>query len=304
MENLSKTIGNTPLVRLTAIEKLYKINASLYAKVESFNLTGSVKDRSAFTIIVEAEKRGDITRGDYIVEATSGNMGISLTAIGKKLGYKPVIVIPEGFSKERSDLILAYGGEIVYTPKNLGMDGAVKKAKEIARALNGYFIDQFNNGDNVKAHYLTTGKEIYRDLNGKVDYFFAGVGSGGTVSGVGKYLKEKTAAKIIGIEPSDSPLLSKGVAGSHKIQGIGANFIPSILDKTVIDEVLTAPYEKSVEFCKILAKEEGLLCGISSGAALYCAVEYLKNQKISGNAVTLFPDGGLKYLSTGIYENE
>lgn len=304
MENLSKTIGNTPLVRLTAIEKLYQINASLYAKVESFNLTGSIKDRSAFTIIVEAEKRGDVKRGDYIVEATSGNMGISLTAIGKKLGYKPVIVIPEGFSKERSDLILAYGGEIVYTPKNLGMDGAVKKAKEIASALNGYFIDQFNNGDNVKAHYLTTGKEIYRDLSGKVDYFFAGVGSGGTVSGVGKYLKEKTDAKIIGIEPSDSPLLSKGVAGSHKIQGIGANFIPSILDKTVIDEVLTAPYEKSVEFCKILAKEEGLLCGISSGAALYCAVEYLKNQKISGNAVTLLPDGGLKYLSTGIYGNE
>lgn len=304
MENLLKTIGNTPLIRLTAIEKLYQIYANLYAKAEYFNLTGSVKDRSAFTIIVEAEKRGDIKRGDYIVEATSGNMGISLTAIGKKLGYKPVIVIPEGFSKERSDLIIAYGGEVVYTPKTLGMDGAVVKAKEIARSLNGYFIDQFNNGDNVKAHYLTTGKEIYRDLDGKVDCFFACIGSGGTVSGVGKYLKEKTAAKIFGIEPSESPLLTKGVAGAHKIQGIGANFIPAILDKTVIDEVLTAPYEKSVEFCRILAKEEGLLCGLSSGAALYCAVEYLRNRKIYGNAVTLFPDGGVKYLSTGIYSNE
>lgn len=304
MENLLKTIGNTPLIRLKAIEKLYRINANLYAKAEYFNLTGSIKDRSAFTIITEAAKRGDIKRGDYIVEATSGNMGISLTAIGKKLGYKPVIVIPEGFSKERSALISAYGGEIVYTPKNLGMDGAVEKAKRIARSLNGYFIDQFNNRDNVKAHYLTTGKEIYRNLGGKVDCFFACIGSGGTISGVGKYLKEKTDAKVFGVEPFDSLLLTKGTSGAHKIQGIGANFIPNILDRNVIDEVFTATYEKSVEFCKILAKEEGLLCGISSGAALYCAVEYLRNKKTFGNAVTIFPDGGIKYLSTGLYCNE
>lgn len=295
------TIGNTPLIRLENIEKRFNLSATLYAKAEYFNLTGSVKDRPALNILLNAERKGLIKKGDCIVEATSGNMGISLVAIGKKLGYKPVIVIPEGFSAERTALIKAYGGEVIFSQGALGMDGAVKKAKEIALSLNGYYVDQFNNEDNYLAHYLSTGREIYEALNGTVDRFIAGIGSGGTITGVAKFLKEKREVEIIGVEPSLSPLLSQGKVGKHSIQGIGANFKPSILDEGLIDKIITVSDEEAKEFTRILCKEEGLLCGISSGAAIAASVKYLSKVKDEKVTVVLLPDGGLKYVSTGLF---
>lgn len=295
------TIGNTPLIRLENIEKRLNLTSPLYAKAEYFNLTGSVKDRPALNILLNAERKGLIKKGDCIVEATSGNMGISLVAIGKKLGYKPVIVIPEGYSEERTTLMKAYGGEVVFSEASLGMDGAVNKAKELAFSLNGYYVDQFNNEDNYLAHYLTTGREIYETLNGSVDRFIAGIGSGGTITGVAKFLKEKKNVEIIGVEPLYSPLLSQGKAGKHSIQGIGANFKPSILDESLIDKILTVSDEDAKEFTRILCKEEGLMCGISSGAAVSASVKYLSCLKDDKVTVVLLPDGGLKYVSTGLF---
>lgn len=294
-------IGNTPLIRLENIEKRFNLTAPLYAKAEYFNLTGSVKDRPALNILLNAERKGLIKKGDCIVEATSGNMGISLVAIGKKLGYKPVIVIPEGYSAERTTLMKAYGGEVVFSEASLGMDGAVNKAKELAFSLNGYYVDQFNNEDNYLAHYLTTGREIYETLNGSVDRFIAGIGSGGTITGVAKFLKEKKNVEIIGVEPLYSPLLSQGKAGKHSIQGIGANFKPSILNESLIDKILTVSDEDAKEFTRILCKEEGLMCGISSGAAVSASVKYLSCLKDDKVTVVLLPDGGLKYVSTGLF---
>ncbi len=302
MEDLLKTIGNTPLLRLRETEKLFGLESPLYAKAEFFNPTGSVKDRTALYILQSAKKQGLIKKGDYIVEATSGNMGISLSVIGKKSGYKPVIVIPDGFSAERTALLKAYGVKVFITDKTLGMDGAVKKAKELSASLNGYYIDQFNNENNYLAHYFSTGAEIYRQLKGSVGQFIACVGSGGTITGVGKYLKEKTSAKIIAVEPEKSPLLSRGKVGKHKIQGIGTNFLPSVLDKSLLDVVLTVSDEDAYLYTKKLANVEGLLCGLSSGACYKAAIEYLKNSRnIEGNTVVLFADGGLKYISEGVF---
>lgn len=301
-KDILKTVGNTPLIRLESTEKQFGLKSRLFAKVEFFNLTGSVKDRSALNILSEATKRKAIKKGDYIVEATSGNMGISLTAIGKKLGYKPVIVIPEGFSEERIDLIKAYGGEVVFTPKSLGMEGAVKKAESLSKSLNGFYVDQFNNKDNALAHYKSTGPEIYKDLK-TVGLFIAGIGSGGTITGVSKYLKERTDVKVLGVEPSESPLLSKGQAGPHKIQGIGANFRPSLLDDSLLDGYLTASYEKAKEYTKLLCSLEGLLTGVSSGAAYYAAVDYLLKTETAVDTVIILPDGGLKYMSTGLFKD-
>lgn len=302
MDDLLKTIGNTPLLRLSETEKLFDLKSPLYAKVEFFNPTGSVKDRAALHILQSAKKQGLIKNGDYIVEATSGNMGIALSVIGKKSGYKPVIVIPDGFSTERIALLKAHGAKVFITDKTLGMDGAVKKAKELSVSLNGYYINQFNNENNYLAHYLSTGPEIYRQLQGSIGQFIACVGSGGTVVGVGKYLKEKTSARIIAVEPQESPLLSKGKVGKHKIQGIGTNFMPSILDKNLLEDVLTVSDEDAYLYTKILANVEGLLCGISSGACYKAAIEYLKgSNNIKGNTVVLFADGGLKYVSEGVF---
>lgn len=299
---LFETIGNTPLIRLYQTEKRFGIKTPLFAKVEYFNLTGSIKDRAAYNILMSAKNRGLLKDGDYIVEATSGNMGISLAAIGKKLGYKPVIVIPEGFSKERISLIKAYGGDVRFTPSKDGMDGAVKKAEELSRELNGFYVDQFNNPDNYEAHYKTTAPEIYNQLNGDVSCLVAGVGSGGTITGMAKFLKEKRSLTVCGVEPESSPLLSQNRAGKHRIQGIGANFIPSILDKKIIDGIITVSDDDAEEFTKILATTEGLLCGVSSGAAYAAAVRYLQDNKVDGNTIVIFPDGGLKYMSIGLFE--
>ncbi len=300
--DILKTIGKTPLLRLENTEKRFNLKGRLFAKTEYFNLTGSVKDRSALYILTEAKRRNNIKVGDYFVEATSGNMGISLTAIGKKLGYKPVIVIPEGFSQERIDLIIAYGGNVVFTPNKEGMDGAVKKARELAKSLNGFYVDQFNNQDNANAHYLTTGPEIYNDLN-TVGLLVAGIGSGGTITGTARYLKEKTNITVLGVEPEESPLLSKGYAGQHNLQGIGANFRPSILDTSLIDGYLTASYENAKEYTKLLCSLEGLLAGVSSGAAYYAAVNYLAETQKEVDTVIILPDGGLKYMSTGLFKD-
>lgn len=300
-KDILKTVGNTPLIRLENTEKHFGLKSRLFAKAEFFNLTGSIKDRSALNILSEATKRKAIKKGNYIVEATSGNMGISLTAIGKKLGYKPVIVIPEGFSEERIDLIKAYGGEVIFTPKSLGMEGAVKKAESLAKSLDGFYVNQFNNKDNALAHCKTTGPEIYKDLK-TVGLFIAGIGSGGTITGVSKYLKEKTAVKVLGVEPSESPLLSKGHAGPHKIQGIGANFRPTLLDDSLVDGYLTASYEKAKEYTRLLCSLEGLLTGVSSGAAYYAAIDYLLKAETAVDTVIILPDGGLKYMSTGLFK--
>lgn len=299
---LFETIGNTPLIRLNETEKRFNLASPLFAKVEYFNLTGSIKDRAAFNILSEAAKRGVLHSGDYIVEATSGNMGISLAAIGKKSGYKPIIVIPDGFSKERISLIKAYGGEVIFTPPEAGMEGTVKKAEELAASLNGYYVDQFNNRDNYMAHYKTTAPEIYNALNGNVACLIAGIGSGGTITGTAKFLKEKTTVTVCGVEPYSSPLLSQNRAGKHRIQGIGANFVPSILDRTCLDDIIAVSDEEAESFTKLLAKTEGLLCGVSSGAAYAAAIRYLQSNKVDGNTVVILPDGGLKYMSIGLFD--
>ncbi len=299
---LFETIGNTPLIRLNETEKRFGLASPLFAKAEYFNLTGSIKDRAAFNILSEAANRGVLHSGDYIVEATSGNMGISLAAIGKKSGYKPVIVIPDGFSKERIALIKAYGGEVVFTPAEAGMEGAVKKAEALAASLNGYYVDQFNNRDNYMAHYKTTAPEIYNVLNGNVACLIAGIGSGGTITGTSKFLKEKTTVTVCGVEPYYSPLLSQNRIGKHRIQGIGANFVPSILDRNCLDDIIAVSDEDAESFTKLLANTEGLLCGVSSGAAYAAAVRYLQSNKVDGNTVVIFPDGGLKYMSIGLFE--
>lgn len=295
-------IGNTPLVELVNIEKQYGLKSKLFAKLEMFNLTGSAKDRIAATIIEDAEKTGALKKGGTIIEATSGNTGIGLAAVGTAKGYKVTIVMPDNMSQERISLIKAYGAEVVLTPASDGMGGSVKKAVELAQTKEGSFIaDQFNNPSNVKAHFETTGPEIYRQTNGGVDAFVAGIGTGGTITGTGKFLKSKNKEiKIIGVEPASSPLITKGVAGAHKIQGIGANFIPSILDLSVVDEVVAVSDEDSYFYTRELVRQEGILAGISSGAALKAAIDFAK-KSVDKNIVVLLPDSGMRYLSTGVF---
>ena len=296
-------IGNTPLLELTHIEKKLGLKARVLAKVEYFNATGSVKDRIAKAMIEDAEKSGKLTAGSTIIEPTSGNTGIGIASVGTAKGYKVIIVMPETMSVERRQLIRAYGAEIVLTEGAKGMKGAIAKADELAKETGGVVLGQFVNPANPQAHYETTGPEIWKDTDGEVDIFVAGVGTGGTITGVGKYLKEKNkAVKVVAVEPSSSPVLSQGVAGAHKIQGIGAGFVPSILDTSVYDEVFPVTNEDAFATGKTIGKEEGILVGISSGASLYAGLALAKREENAGKTiVVLLPDSGDRYLSTPLF---
>lgn len=296
-------VGKTPLLRLNNIEKMFNTNSKIIAKLECFNPAGSAKDRAVLSMIEQAELKGVLKKGATIVEPTSGNTGIALASIGISRGYKVILTMPETMSVERQMLLKAYGAEIILTPGNKGMAGAVEESERICKETeNAVILGQFDNSDNPLAHYKTTGPEIFEDMHGKIDIFIAGIGTGGTVSGVGKYLKEKNEKiKIIGIEPESSPVITKGISASHKIQGIGANFIPKNLDLSVCDEIVTVSNENAISMGNAVAKNEGLLIGISSGAAVSAAVEIAKKEK-NKNIVVLLPDGGEKYLSTEIYK--
>ncbi len=305
--NALELIGNTPLLELSHLEKEFDLKARLIAKVESFNATGSIKDRIAKSMIEDAEERGLLKEGSVIIEPTSGNTGIGLASVGTAKGYRVIIVMPDTFSIERRKLIRAYGAEIVLSEGAKGMKGAIAKAEELAAEIEGSFIpSQFDNPANWKAHYETTGPEIWRDTDGKVDIFIAGVGTGGTITGTGKYLKEKDAnVKVIAVEPASSPVLSGGQAGAHKIQGIGAGFVPSVLDTSVYDEVVTVSNEDAIETGALFGKKEGLLVGISAGAALWAGIEEAKKEENAGkNIVVILPDSGDRYLSTALFGDE
>ena len=304
-QNASQLIGNTPLLRLNNIEKKLNLNVTLLAKVEYFNPSGSVKDRVALSMIEDAEKKGILHHDSVLIEPTSGNTGIGLASVCAAKGYKCILVMPENMSKERIKLIKAYGADVVLSPKEKGMKGAVEKAEELSKTYESSFIpSQFENPSNPEIHYKTTGPEIYKSTNKKVDIFVAGIGTGGTISGVGKYLKEQNKnIKIIGVEPNDSPLLTKGKAGPHKIQGIGANFVPNTLNKNYIDEFMTATSEESYEYARMAGKYEGILVGISSGAALAQAVKVAQRNENNGKTiVVLLPDSGDRYLSTELFD--
>lgn len=303
--SISELVGKTPLVKLNNYNSAKNLNATIYGKVEYFNPAGSVKDRIAKAMIEEAEKSGLLTKDSTIIEPTSGNTGIGLASIVTAKGYKIIITMPETMSEERRNLIKAYGAELVLTEGSKGMKGAIAKAEELAKTIPNAFIPgQFTNSANPLAHYKTTGPEIYEDLDGKVDVFVAGVGTGGTISGVGKYLKEQNPnIKVIAVEPASSPVLSKGVAGPHKIQGIGAGFVPTTLDTSIYDEVIAVTNEDAFETARQLGKKEGFLVGISSGAALWAATEISKRPEYKGkNIVVLFPDTGDRYLSTELFK--
>lgn len=298
-------IGKTPLLELTHIEKEFDLQAKILAKLEYFNPAGSVKDRIGKAMIEAAEQSGALKPDSVIIEPTSGNTGIGLASVAAAKGYRIIIVMPETMSVERRKLMKAYGAELVLTEGKKGMKGAIEKANELAKEIPGGFIPgQFVNPENPKMHYLTTGPEIYRDTDGKVDILVAGIGTGGTITGTGKYLKEKNpAVKVVGVEPASSPVLTKGEAGAHGIQGIGAGFIPEILDTAIYDEVITVENEEAFETGRIIGKKEGFLVGISSGAALHAAIEVAKREENKGkNIVVIFPDSGDRYLSTALYE--
>lgn len=308
MANIYKSadelIGKTPLLELKHIEKEYGLKATLLAKLEYFNPAGSVKDRIAKAMIEDAEKSGKLKAGATIVEPTSGNTGIGIAAVGTAKGYKVILTMPDTMSIERRRLIKAYGADIVLSEGSKGMKGAIAKAEELAAAIDGAIIlGQFVNPANPKAHYETTGPEIYADTDGKVDFLVAGVGTGGTLSGTGKYLKEKIAGvKVIAVEPETSPVLSKGVAGPHKIQGIGAGFVPATLDASVYDEVIAVANEDAFIYGKQIGKLEGVIVGISSGAALKAAIDVAKRKENEGKTiVVVFPDSGDRYLSTPLF---
>ena len=302
--NVTELIGNTPLLELTHIEKKYDLKATILAKLEYFNATGSAKDRVAKSMIEDAEEKGILKEGSVIIEPTSGNTGIGLASVGTSKGYKVIIVMPETMSVERRKLMKAYGAELVLSDGKKGMKGAIEKANEIAETTeNAWIAGQFDNPANWKAHYQTTGKEIYEDTDGKVDYFVAGVGTGGTITGVGKYLKEKNPdVKVIAVEPDSSAVLSGETSGAHKIQGIGAGFIPKVLDTTIYDSIVRVTNEDAFSTGKIIGKEEGVLTGISSGAALHAAIELAKKEENAGKTiVVLLPDSGDRYLSTDLF---
>ena len=304
-KSVCELIGNTPMVELSNIQKEYSLNATVIAKVEGFNPAGSAKDRVGKALVEDAEKRGIIKQGATIIEPTSGNTGIGLASYAVPKGYRVIIVMPDNMSEERKTLMSALGAELVLTDGKLGMSGAIAKAKELNQQIENSFIpDQFANPANARAHYETTGPEIYRDTEGEIDIFVAGVGTGGTITGVGKYLKEQNKnIKIVAVEPKDSAILSGGKAGAHGLQGIGAGFVPDVLDVDVIDEIVTVTDEEAFEAGRNLAKKEGLLCGISSGAALFAAIELAKRDENKGkNIVVLLPDVGDRYLSTSLFK--
>lgn len=303
--NIEELIGSTPLLEVKNIEKSENLKARLIVKLERFNPAGSAKDRAAKFMIDDAERRGLIKKGGTIIEPTSGNTGIGLSAIAVPRGYKVILTMPETMSVERRKLLKAYGAQIVLTDGKLGMQGAVDKAEEIKKETpNSMILGQFDNYANVLSHYYTTGPEIYEDTDGKVDVFVAGVGTGGTLSGIGKFLKEKNPdVKVVAVEPESSPLLSTGKSGAHKIQGIGANFVPDNFDKSVCDEIVTVSNENAINFAKKICKDEGVLVGISSGAALYAGVTIAKRKENENKLiVVLLPDTGERYLSTEIFE--
>lgn len=304
-KSADRLIGNTPLLELCKTKKELKLSANLFAKLESFNPAGSAKDRVAYQMIKDATGAGLITENTTIIEPTSGNTGIGLAMMGAILGLKTIIVMPDSMSPERIRLMRAYGADVVLTPGALGMDGAIAKAKELANDLDSAFIpDQFGNPSNVRAHFETTGPEIYNDLDGKVDVFVAGVGTGGTITGVGRYLKSKNPdVEIIAVEPADSAILSGGQKGAHAIQGIGAGFIPDILDTGIYDRVITATKDEAYKASRELARREGVLVGISAGAALHAATLVASDERYKGkNVVVLLTDTGERYLSGDLFE--
>ena len=297
-------IGKTPLLELSHIEKAEKLEAKLLAKLEYFNPAGSVKDRIAKKMIDDAEASGKLKPGSVIIEPTSGNTGIGLASVAAARGYRIIIVMPETMSVERRQLMKAYGAELVLTEGAKGMKGAIAKADELAAQIPNSFVPgQFVNPSNPKAHFETTGPEIYEDTDGKVDYFVAGVGTGGTITGVGSYLKTRNpSVKVVAVEPESSPVLSKGVSGAHKIQGIGAGFVPDVLDTRIYDQILPISNEDAFAAGKLVGRKEGVLVGISSGAALHAAVELAKRPENAGKTiVVLFPDTGDRYLSTPLF---
>ena len=301
---ISDLIGNTPLVELTHIEEKEGLDSRVVAKVEFFNPAGSVKDRIAKKMIEDAEKAGKIKPGATLIEPTSGNTGIGIASVAAAKGYKAIMTMPETMSVERRNLLKAYGAKVVLTDGKTGMKGAIAKAKELAATIpNSFITSQFENPSNPQAHYESTGPEIWKDTEGKVDIFVAGVGTGGTVSGTGKYLKDQNPnVKVIAVEPATSPVLSQGYAGPHGIQGIGAGFVPNTLDTSVYDEVFTVTNEQAYETGRLIAHNEGMLVGISSGAATYAAIQIAKRPENKGKTiVVLLPDTGERYLSTPMF---
>lgn len=303
-DKITDLIGDTPILKLNNYIALNELPANIYAKLEYFNPAGSVKDRIAKAMIDDAEAKGALKPGAVIIEPTSGNTGIGLAAVAASKGYRIILTMPETMSVERRNLLKAYGAELVLTDGAKGMKGAIAKAEELAQQIEGGFIpSQFTNSANPTAHFNTTGPEIWEDTDGKVDIFVAGVGTGGTVSGVGKYLKSKNPnVKVVAVEPAGSPVLSKGVAGPHKIQGIGAGFVPETLDTKIYDEIIAVENEDAFATGRTLARKEGLLVGISSGAAVYAATQLAKRPENKGkNIVVLLPDTGDRYLSTPMF---
>lgn len=297
-------VGNTPLLRLNNIEKELGLNAKLLAKLEFLNPAGSVKDRVGLALIEEAEKKGFLNKNSVIIEPTSGNTGIGLAMAAAVKGYKAIIVMPETMSEERKKLMIAHGAELVLTDGKKGMAGAIEKAEELSKEIPNSFIpDQFSNPDNALAHFKTTGPEILKDTKGEVDIFVAGIGTGGTITGTGKFLKENIEnIKIVGAEPLSSPVLTKGTSGAHKIQGIGAGFVPKVLDREILDEVIAVSDEDAISTARDFGKLEGFLIGISGGAALYSAISLAKRKENEGKTIVLvLPDNGSRYLSSDLY---
>ena len=302
--SVQELIGKTPLVELQGIQKAYKLSARILAKLERFNPGGSAKDRIALAMILDAEEKGLLREGSVIIEPTSGNTGIGLACVASVRGYKTIIVMPDTMSIERQLLMKAYGAEVVLTPGALGMQGSIQKAEELAAQIPGSFIPaQFDNPVNAAAHEKTTGPEIWQDTDGNVDIFVAGVGTGGTITGTGRYLKKQNPnVKVVAVEPAGSPLLNKGMAGSHGLQGIGANFVPKVLDTGVYDDVITVTEADAYEAARLAGRKDGILVGISSGAALWAAVQLAKKDENAGKTiVVLLPDTGERYLSTAMF---
>ena len=303
-KGFTEIIGKTPLVEIVNVEKAHDLKATVLVKLEYRNPAGSVKDRAALYMIKDAEEKGLLKEGSVIIEPTSGNTGIGLAAIAASRGYRAILTMPETMSVERRNILKAYGAEIVLTEGSKGMKGAIAKAEELAKEIEGAFIPgQFDNPANAQAHYETTGPEIWEDTEGKVDFFVAGVGTGGTVTGTGRFLKEKNAnVKVVAVEPASSPVLSEGKAGAHKIQGIGAGFVPGVLDTRIYDEIIKVENEDAFATSKELTKKEGILTGISSGAALHAGIELAKRPENEGKTiVVLLPDSGDRYYSTPLF---